>query len=84
MWHQAGEAVLDDALAELARQGVRAEGHSVDGAAPEAIVNVATRVGADLIVVGNRGMYGARASQASVPHIVVRQAPCHVLIARTS
>jgi len=83
-WHEAGRAVLDSALGDPALAGVPAEGHTVDGAASEAIVSVAVSVGADLIVVGNRGMFGSRPVTESVPESVVRRAPCHVLVAQTS
>jgi nucleotide-binding universal stress UspA family protein len=83
-WQEANEAVLAEALADPALHGVRAEGHSVTGGVPEAIVAVAERTGADLIVVGNRGMQGARAVADSVPDIVAHRAPCHVLIAKTT
>jgi nucleotide-binding universal stress UspA family protein len=84
VWRQTSEAVLDDALSDPALRGVKAEGHSVVGGAHESIVAVAERIGADLIVVGNRGMQGARQSPDSVPDSVARRAPCHVLIAKTT
>jgi nucleotide-binding universal stress UspA family protein len=83
-WHEASEAVLADALADPALHGVRAEGHSVTGGVSEAIVAVAERTGADLIVVGNRGMGTARQVLDSVPDTVAHRAPCHVLIAKTT
>lgn len=83
-WQEASEAVLADALADPVLHGVRAEGHSVAGGVPEAIVTVAERTGADLIVVGNRGMQGARQALDSVPDTVAHRAPCHVLIAKTT
>jgi len=39
--------------------------------------------GADLIVVGNRGMTGAGRILGSVPAAVAREAPCAVLIVPT-
>ena len=83
-WQQASEAVLAEALADPALDGVRTEGHSVAGAVPEAIVAVAERTGADLIVVGNRGMQGEPPSHDSVPDTIAHRAPCHVLIAKTT
>ena len=82
-WHEASEGVLDDALADPVLVGVDTEGHSVAGAPHEAIVSVAVATGADLIVVGNRGMRSGRASTDSVPIVVAHEAPCHVLIAKT-
>ncbi|MDA8357486.1 MAG: universal stress protein [Actinomycetota bacterium] len=83
-WHEAGKAVLDSVLADPTLSGLHPVGHTVDGAAADAIVSVATSVGAELIVVGNRGMYGTSGEGGSVPQSVVRRAPCHVLVAQTS
>jgi nucleotide-binding universal stress UspA family protein len=40
-------------------------------------------VHAELIVVGNRGMTGARRLLGSVPNSVAHRAPCSVLIVHT-
>ena len=48
-----------------------------------ALCNAAEAVSADLIVVGNRGMTGARRFLGSVPNSVAHQAPCSVLIVDT-
>ncbi len=82
-WHSAREAVLDDALADPSLDGLDTQGHVVAAPAPEAIVQVATEIGADLIVVGNRGLKRGR-SEDSVPLMVALEAPCHVLIAKTT
>ena len=81
MWREMGEAVIADALDDPALEGVTATGHSVPGGAWQAVVSVAEEVGADLVVVGNRGMRG---SGESVPDAVAAHAPCHVLIAKTT
>jgi len=39
---------------------------------------------ADVIVLGNRGMTGARRFLTSVPSKVARRAPCHVLLVKTA
>lgn len=83
-WHEAGRAVLDGVLEDPVLAGLPTEGHTVDGSASEAIVSVAARVGADLIVVGNRGVFGSSQAHQSVPEGVVHRAPCHVLVARTA
>jgi nucleotide-binding universal stress UspA family protein len=83
-WQEATEAVLADALADPALEGVRVEGHPVAGPVPEVIVSVAEQTGADLIVVGNRGMQGGERGRDSVPEAVAHRAPCHVLIAKTT
>jgi nucleotide-binding universal stress UspA family protein len=55
------------------------------GDAADAILDVAEEQGADLIVVGNKGMTGAkRFLLGSVPNKVSHHAPCSVLIVRTS
>ena len=51
----------------------------------DAILDVAEEQGADLIVVGNKGMTGAkRFLLGSVPNKVSHHAPCSVLIVRTT
>ena len=54
------------------------------GDAADAILDVAEEQRADLIVVGNKGMTGAkRFLLGSVPNKVSHHAPCSVLIVRT-
>ncbi|MGH2686706.1 MAG: universal stress protein, partial [Actinomycetota bacterium] len=48
------------------------------------IVEAARQRDVDVIVVGNRGMMGARRFVASVPSKVLRQTPCHVLLVKTT
>ena len=56
-----------------------------EGDPADAILDVAEERGADLIVVGNKGMTGAkRFLLGSVPNKVSHHAPCSVLIIRTS
>jgi nucleotide-binding universal stress UspA family protein len=57
--------------------------HAVVGAPADALVSLAESVGADLIVVGSKGMKGARRLLGSVPNSVAHRAPCHVIIAKT-
>ena len=55
------------------------------GDAADAIVDVAEEQSCDLIVVGNKGMTGAkRFLLGSVPNKVSHHAPCSVLIVRTT
>jgi len=72
--------------AEAAREGgVEAETYARQGDPADAILDVAEEQGADLIVVGNKGMTGARRFLlGSVPNRVSHHAPCSVLIIRTS
>lgn len=55
--------------------------HPVAGPAAEAILDTAVSVGADLIVVGSKGMQ--RRLLGSVPNSVAHGAPCAVLIVKT-
>lgn len=77
--------VLDAAAAGARSQGVEVTTHPVEADPAEAILNVAERTGADLIVVGNKGMTGARRFLlGSVPNNVSHHAPCSVIIVRTT
>ena len=75
-----------DAAAELARgAGVEVQTFARRGDAADAILDVAEESGADLIIVGNKGMTGAkRFLLGSVPNKVSHHAPCSVLIIRTT
>jgi nucleotide-binding universal stress UspA family protein len=67
------------------REGVEAESHPRQGDPADAILDVAEEKNADLIVVGNKGMTGAkRFLLGSVPNKVSHHAPCGVLIVRTT
>jgi nucleotide-binding universal stress UspA family protein len=79
------DATLREA-AEAARQGgVEAVTYARQGDPADAILDVAEERGADLIVVGNKGMTGARRFLlGSVPNRVSHHAPCSVLIIRTT
>lgn len=77
--------VLDAAAAEARRAGVESQTHPVEGDPADAILNVAEQINADLIIVGNKGMTGARRYfLGSVPNNVSHHAPCSVLIAQTT
>ena len=75
---------LDQVTAEASQAGVAAEVHQWTGDPAAALCEVATNVRADLIVVGNRGMSGARRVLGSVPNTVSHHAPCSVLIVKTT
>lgn len=77
--------VLDAAAAEARNEGVEVQTHPVEGDPADAILNVAEETKADLIVVGNKGMTGARRYLlGSVPNNVSHHAPCSVIIVRTT
>jgi nucleotide-binding universal stress UspA family protein len=77
--------VLDAAAASAKSEGVEVQTHPVEGDPAEGILTVAEQVKADLIVVGNKGMSGARRFLlGSVPNKVSHHAPCSVIIVRTT
>ena len=65
-------------------EGIETKIHTGVGDPADVIVRYADEVGADLIVVGSRGMRGTRRILGSVPNRVAHRAGCHVLIARTT
>ena len=77
--------ILDAAAAEAKEAGVEVQTHPVEADPAGAILNVAEEVKADLIVVGNKGMTGARRYLlGSVPNNVSHHASCSVIIVRTT
>ena len=75
------------AAAEQAEEGGigRVETFAREGDPADAILDVAEEQGADLIVVGNKGMTGAkRFLLGSVPNKISHHSPCSVLIIRTT
>jgi nucleotide-binding universal stress UspA family protein len=79
------EATLTAAKERAAEEGVDAETFARQGDPADAILDVAEEKGSDLIVVGNKGMTGAkRFLLGSVPNKVSHHAPCSVLIIRTT
>jgi nucleotide-binding universal stress UspA family protein len=78
-------ATLEEAGETIREQGVEVETHAREGDPADAILDVAEEQGADLIVVGNKGMTGAkRFLLGSVPNKVSHHAPCSVIIIRTT
>jgi nucleotide-binding universal stress UspA family protein len=76
---------LEDAAQIAAEVGVQVQRHARQGDPADAILDVAEEHDADLIVVGNKGMTGAkRFLLGSVPNKVSHHAPCSVLIVRTT
>jgi|SRR5512133_2426911 nucleotide-binding universal stress UspA family protein len=79
------EATLEAAADEIKEDGVKVETFPREGDPADAILDVAEEQNADLIVVGNKGMTGAkRFLLGSVPNKVSHHAPCSVLIIRTT
>src|SRR5919206_1378167 len=79
------DATLSDAADEVREAGVEVETFAREGDPADAILDVAEERDADLIVVGNKGMTGAkRFLLGSVPNKVSHHAPCSVMIIRTT
>jgi nucleotide-binding universal stress UspA family protein len=80
-----GAEALLQSLSFVARsKGVEPVLHLVMGDPVDAIIATADEVGADLIVVGNKGMKGARRVLGSVPNSVAHGANCSVAIIDTT
>jgi nucleotide-binding universal stress UspA family protein len=78
------DTVLDSAAGDMHARGVEAECHARKGDPAAALLQVAEEEGADMIVVGNKGMTGAkRFLLGSVPNKISHHAACSVLIIRT-
>jgi nucleotide-binding universal stress UspA family protein len=78
-------ALLKEAAAAAEAEGIAVQTFPRQGDPADAILDVAEERDADLVVVGNRGMTGAkRFLLGSVPNRVSHHAPCSVLIIRTS
>jgi nucleotide-binding universal stress UspA family protein len=83
--HQEVNMVLERAAGEAEREGVDAATHAREGDPADALLDVAEETQADLLVVGNKGMTGAkRFLLGSVPNKVSHHAPCSVFIVRTT
>ncbi|GAC1581856.1 MAG: universal stress protein [Candidatus Dormibacteria bacterium] len=80
---EAIERILEEASRPFSgRLDVQTHGRAGDPG--EAILEVASATGADLIVLGNRGMQGYRRILGSVPNHVSHAATCSLLIVQTS
>src|SRR5919198_4059624 len=79
------EATLNTAADQIKEDGVNVEVFPREGDPADAILDVAEEQNADLIVVGNKGMTGAkRFLLGSVPNKISHHAPCSVMIIRTT
>jgi nucleotide-binding universal stress UspA family protein len=78
------DMVLDDVASVVKTLGVEPVVHAATGGAADALVRIAEEIDADVIVVGNKGMKGARRALGSVPNSVAHHAPCSVLIIDTT
>ncbi len=87
----AGQALVEEAAQQVGERAIEVfgsdlklvEAHASAGPADDVILNTAADVGADLIVVGSKGMRGARRYLGSVPNSVAHGAHCAVLVVKT-
>ncbi len=77
--------ILEAAAGAAKQAGVEVSTHAREAGPADAILDVAEQTKADLIVVGNKGMTGARRFVlGSVPNNISHHAPCSVYIVRTT
>jgi nucleotide-binding universal stress UspA family protein len=71
---------VDQEVKKLSGKGVQVAGVITEGVPTQAIVEAAERMGADLIVMGTRGLTGLKhVVLGSVAERTIRHAPCPVL-----
>ena len=76
---------LEEAATRLREDGLDVETHAREGDPADAILDVAEENNADLVLVGNKGMTGARRFLlGSVPNKISHHAPCDVWIVKTT
>ncbi len=78
------EKIVERSRHRLAVAGVDAQTHVCSGDPAQALISVAADEDAEMIVVGNRGMSGAKRMLGSVPNKVSHHATCEVLIVPTA
>ena len=76
-------STVDQAAARVRTSGIQVQTHAVEKDPADALLQVAGEVSANMIVVGSKGMHGARRVLGSVPNKVSHSAPCNVLIVAT-
>ena len=75
-------AILERIEADSGASGIECETRVDDGEPAEVLVRLAADCGADLLVIGNRGMQ--RRVLGSVPDTVTHKAGCSVLVVKTT
>jgi nucleotide-binding universal stress UspA family protein len=78
----ATERMLDDVESAARERGLEVRTAMEEGDPAEVLVGLAERHGADLLVIGNRGM--ERRILGSVPNSVTHAATCSVLVVKTT
>ena len=67
---------------QMRREGIDCTTRVEEGDAADVLVRLASGCGADLLVIGNKGMQ--RRVLGSVPNTVAHRAPCSVLVVKTT
>jgi nucleotide-binding universal stress UspA family protein len=76
------KSMLERTEAELSSAGIECETRVDEGDPAEVLVRLAAECGADLLVIGNKGMQ--RRVLGSVPNTVTHRADCSVLVVKTT
>lgn len=76
------KAILERVEAELEQSGLECETRVDEGDPADVLVRLADECGADLLVIGNKGMH--RRVLGSVPNTVTHKAACSVLVVKTT
>jgi nucleotide-binding universal stress UspA family protein len=74
--------ILERAEEDLRRSGIECEVRADEGDPADVLTQLAAECGADLLVIGNRGM--KRRLLGSVPNAVTHKASCSVLVVKTT
>jgi nucleotide-binding universal stress UspA family protein len=74
--------ILDRNEEELRGSGIECESRAEAGDPAEVLVRLAEECGADLLVIGNKGM--KRRVLGSVPNTITHKADCSVLVVKTT
>jgi nucleotide-binding universal stress UspA family protein len=75
-------SILERSEADLSRTGIECETRADDGDPAEVLIRLAAECGADLLVIGNKGI--KRRVLGSVPNTVTHKADCSVLVIKTT
>jgi nucleotide-binding universal stress UspA family protein len=76
------QEIVGRAEADLRSEGIDCTTRVQEGDAADVLVELASECGADVLVIGNKGMQ--RRVLGSVPNTVAHKAPCSVLVVKTT
>jgi nucleotide-binding universal stress UspA family protein len=74
--------LLERSETALRREGIECETRSAEGDPADVLVRLAEECGADLLVIGNKGI--KRRVLGSVPNTVMHKADCSVMVVKTT